>query len=331
MHLLLSLFLAAVVKDPGATLRSGCNADSPAVAKLEAGTELRIRYALSGEKGPCYKVAASWDGSTAEGYLPGTAIGQIESFEDARKGGGVIQVRGGRRTLPTIKNPVTSKPSENFRPVIQGNHTDEQIYGTRVLLRYESAAISIDTARQMALTVDQEFARISAQLGCAASDRIVTIAESLDAYRKTTGAAEWSGGQFDGQIHLPVVDKGRLDDRTRRTLTHEITHACLSMMGRWPTWLQEGVAHYISGEELADEDRKKITQLARAEKLPALSSLADNWSGLDAEGARVAYDHALRAIEVFNRDFGAYGLRNLLNNPSKVPQYASEIDKRLGQ
>lgn len=330
MHLLLSLFLAVVVKDPGATLRSGCDANAPEIAKLDPGTELRIRYSLSGEKAPCYKVAASFGEITAEGYLPVTAIADIDGFNAARQRGGVIQVRGTKRIAPVIRNPTVSTPAGNARPVVQGTQREEVIYGTRVMLRYESAAVSIDTAREMVGIVDSEFARISSQLGCAARDRIVTIAQSPEAYRRSTGAAEWSAGAFNGQIHLPIIEKGQLEERTRRTLTHEITHACLTMMGEWPTWLQEGIAQYVSGEELPAAGRERLAQLAREKKLAALNSLDGNWSGLDAEGARLAYDQALRAIEIFNRDYSAVGLRNLLNNPDKVPQYASEIDKRFG-
>ena len=327
MPLLLSLLIAAVVKDPGATLRSSCDADAPAIVKLEAGTELRIRYSLSGEKGPCYKVAATTTGVTAEGFLPETAIADRKGFDEARQRGGVIQVKGAKRTAPAIRNPA---PAPTQRPVIQGVGPEDVLYGARLMLRYETSAVSIDTAREMVGIVDQEFARVATQLGCAPRERIVTIAQSTESYKKSTGAVEWSAGLYDGQIHLPVIDKGKLDERTRRTLTHEITHACLTLIGQWPSWLQEGVAQYVSGEQLSEEGRERITQLAREKKLPALNSMGDNWSALDGEGARIAYDHALRAIEIFNRDFSAYGLRNLLNNPKKLPDYALEIDKRMG-
>jgi hypothetical protein len=44
----------------------------------------------------------------------------------------------------------------------------------------------------------------------------------------------------------------------------------------------------------------------------------------------MAYGVALRAVEIFNQDFGGYGLRNLLRNPDKLAGYAVELDKRLG-
>jgi hypothetical protein len=127
-----------------------------------------------------------------------------------------------------------------------------------------------------------------------------------------------------------VFDSGSLDADTRRTLSHETTHACLSMLGRWPAWLQEGVAQHMSGLTLSPADRQQIAQMARENKLPSLTRLGGDWSGLDASSARMAYAVALRAVEIFNQDFSSYGLRNLLRNPEKLPSYTAEIDRRLG-
>ncbi|MEI9815014.1 MAG: hypothetical protein WDO18_21260 [Acidobacteriota bacterium] len=400
MDLLLTLLLAAAVKDPGATLRAGCQADTSAVAQLPAGTAITIRYSLSGESVPCYKVSVNSDGEPAEGYLTGPEIDGLETFDSARKKGGVVQIQevlsavippkaasGGAGSLahqaasliessrpaqalallePEIKRRPDAgllalagaaawraddpkraldlwrqsqklQPNQQVKELMlrveretQGDHSDQRLYGTRILLRYEGTAITVDTAREMAAVLDGEYARISAQLGCSGTERIVTIAQSASAYKKTTAAAEWSAGQYDGRIHVPVFDKGSLDANTRRTLAHETVHACLTMLGRWPAWLHEGIAQYISGQTLPAADRDQITQLARAHKLPALAKLDGDWSTMDAGSARVAYNLALRAIEIFQQDFGAYGLRNLLKNPDKLPYYAGEIDRRFG-
>lgn len=301
MHLLLTLLLAAVVKEPGAKLRSGCSADTSSVAELKAGTEVSIRYSLSGEKAPCYKVSVKSDVGMLEGYLSDDAVAGTESFDSARRNGGNIEARSAH---------------------------GKSITGTHVLLNYEGAEVSVDTARDMAAVVDREFARISAQLGCTSRERIVTMAQAIDTY-KQSGVPEWSGGGFDGRIHVPVFHGRTLDEPLRRTLAHETAHACLAMLGRWPSWLHEGIAQYVSGATLAPESRERIAMLARTRKLPTLDGLGDDWSKFDADQARVAYDVALYAVEIFNRDFGTYGLRNLLNNPAKLPYYTAELDKRL--
>ena len=74
---------------------------------------------------------------------------------------------------------------------------------------------------------------------------------------------EWSGGEFDGRIHIPVLDKGSLDPQVRQTLAHESVHACMAQLGQFPTWLAEGVAQKLSGAELSPATRATIDQMAK--------------------------------------------------------------------
>jgi hypothetical protein len=168
---------------------------------------------------------------------------------------------------------------------------------------------------------------VSSELGCSTQERIVTIAQSREAYKKTTAAAEWSGGQFDGRIRVPVFDGRAMDAEMRQTLAHEVTHACLAMIGRWPTWLHEGVAQATSGRTLSAAERAAVLEQARAKKM-TLTRSAEEWGNLDASSARLAYDLALSAVEIFRQDSTA--LRNLLRNPERLPQVTAELDRKLG-
>lgn len=405
MHVLLILLLAAAVKDGGAPLRAGCEPEDDLVTNLPGGTEVAIRYSLSGAAGPCYRITASLDGKTVEGYLARTAIGDTAAFDKARKQGGrigasqvmdavrsatteavagvsadapprikeamrlmdsgqagrALQILEGElklrrdpellalagaaawradeadRALTYWKQSLDLYPNPKiealYKQVLQetkGDQSNQRIVGARVMLRYEGTSISTDTAREMVKVVDQEFARISSQLGCATDERVVAIAQSRDAYLKTTGAAEWSGGQFDGRIRVPVFDQGALDSGTRKVLAHETVHACLAMIGDWPSWLHEGIAQRLSGESLPPAARNQIDQLAKEKKLPSLSKLGNGWGGLNADQARLAYAIALRAMEVFEQEMSAIGYRNLMKSPERLPQITAELDKRLG-
>src|SRR5579863_6352395 len=81
----LLFLLALTVNDGGALLRSGCSADSTVLASLPAGASLKLRYAMSGESTPCYKVSAEMDGRSVDGYLPASSIDGLETFDKARK------------------------------------------------------------------------------------------------------------------------------------------------------------------------------------------------------------------------------------------------------
>jgi hypothetical protein len=243
-----------------------------------------------------------------------------------------------RRALDYWGRSLTLKPNaqlaalyKNVEREAAGDQSNQRLVGSRVLLRYEGTSISPETAREMAAVVDQEFSRISAELGCYTRERIVAIAQSREAYQKTTGAAEWSGGQYDGRIRVPVFDKGSLDPATRRALAHETAHACLALLGSWPSWLHEGVAQHVSGDKLLPAMRSQISEMAKQKQIPSLDKLAGGWGGMDSRTAGVAYAIALRAVEIFQQDMGGYGLRNLFRNPEKLPQITAELDRRLAQ
>ena len=232
-----------------------------------------------------------------------------------------------RASLDISPNPDLEAFYKKVEQEKNGDKSGDRLMGMRVQLRYEGISIPADTAREMLNALDQEFTRISTELGCSAEERVLAIAQSPQAYRASTNAAEWSGGQFDGKIRVPV-EVGRGVDR--KVLAHEVAHACLSLIGRWPSWLQEGVAQKVSGEVLQPAMREQLKRLAAEGKLPKLSQLGQDWSRMDTKNALLAYALALHAIEIFERDYGAFGLRNLFRNSERLTAITADLDRRLG-
>jgi tetratricopeptide (TPR) repeat protein len=212
----------------------------------------------------------------------------------------------------------------------RGDQSTDRLVGMRVMLRYEASAVPVETARAMLGVLDEEYARISAQLGCSAEERIVAIVQSRDAYRRTVDAAEWNGGQFDGRIRIPVMEGQGMDVATRRTFAHETVHACLSMIGRWPVWLHEGLAQKLSGDVLPPAMAQKLADLAQQKKLPRLENLGQDWSRLDTAHAQLAYALALDGVEQFFANYAQLGIANLLRNKERLPEITADLDKRLG-
>ena len=413
MGLLIALLLAVSVKENNTVLRSGCAGDAPAVESLAARTPLKLRYALSGESVPCYKVAAEVGGRQIDGYLPAAAIEGLDSFDKDRRDAswvttsealnairdtpplaelkapegehtplpasvkvvlaqaeqlieanqpgramallepeiqkrrdpalfsmaGVAAWRADdakraleywRESLELAPNPDLEKLYKRVEKEQSNDQSSERLYGVRVVLRYDADTVPTETARGMVNAVDSTFARVSAQLGCFAEEKIVTIIQSREAYKKATDAAEWNGGQYDGRIRVPVMTGQQMDARQEQVLAHETTHACLAMLGQWPSWLQEGMAQKLSGETLPPEARAQLEELAKAGQLPKLEGLRQGWSGLDAQHARVAYSLALEAVDALYDNFGSDGVRNLMRNPERLAAISAELDKRLG-
>ena len=235
-----------------------------------------------------------------------------------------------RASLNIVPSPEVERLYRQVEREAKGDQSNERLYGLRVLLRYDSSIVPTETARQMTTVLDQAFIRISQQLGCSAEERVIAIVQSRDAYRKSTDGAEWSGGQFDGKIRVPVFDPKVLDKNMLRTLEHETTHACLTMLGHWPAWLQEGIAQKLSGDALTAAQTKQITSWVREGKLPRLSNLRQDWSRMDTAHATAAYSLSLAAVELLWQDSGDDGVRNLLRNPDRLPQVTAELDRKLG-
>jgi hypothetical protein len=183
-------------------------------------------------------------------------------------------------------------------------------------------------------TLDEDYSHIASQLGCSSDERIVAIVQSRDAYLRGTGAAEWSGGEYDGRIHIAWTEGKQVGPQMRRALAHELVHACLTSIpsggAPWPAWLQEGLAQKLSGDQLSAASRDQLRQLAAAHQIPRLEDLHQDWSQLSLENARLAYNLALAAADALYDNYSSSGIRNVVNNPQSLSQVTAALDKKLG-
>lgn len=209
------------------------------------------------------------------------------------------------------------------------DRSGEKLYGTRFLLRYEGEALPADAARSMVATLEEEFSRISVELGCRTDERIVTVVQSREAYRASTGAVEWSGGHYDGKIHVPIPPNATASPELRRTFAHELVHACLAQMGTYPVWLHEGFAQRLSGETLSTARLQAIRSGLRQNRIPRLENMSPSWSRMSTDHAILAYTYALAAVNTLSERYQAYGIQNILRNPEQLPAVMAELDKLL--
>jgi len=242
----------------------------------------------------------------------------------------------GARAIGYLTDAIAIRPN----PVMQGlldraareqgaDHTAEPLHSARFLFRYDPAVMSRETARAVLGVLEQEFSRISFELGCATPERVAVIAQSRDDYMRATGAAEWSGGQFDGRIRVAVLEGDPGGTVTRRALAHEVVHACLAATGNWPAWLHEGLAQKLSHETLAEPRRAAIRAVAAQNALPKLANLSQSWSRMSSGHAAMAYATSLYAVELFYQHHSAFGIRNLLRNPDQLDRIMTDLDRRL--
>lgn len=251
---------------------------------------------------------------------------------------GVASLQRDKRpeALRYLKRSLALEPNPSFEAVrariereIEADQAGETTYGMRLTLRYEGAVLPDDAARALTKEFEAQVNKVVFQLGCKFDDRVSVIVRTQENYHQASGAAEWSGGQYDGRIQIAVPPSGQADDYVRQTFAHEFVHACLARRGPWPSWFHEGMAQRISGKTLGAPERDALTQLNRADQLPTLAQLGGGWARMGGRQAAIAYAMALAAAQVLYQDQQDYGVRNLLNNPDRLPAIAERIDARL--
>ena len=242
----------------------------------------------------------------------------------------------GSRAIGYLKDAVAIRPNPMIEGLIEkalreqsADRTGEPLHSPRFLFRYDPAVMPRETAHAVLGVLEREFSRISFELGCATAERIAVIAQTREDYMRATGAAEWSGGQFDGRIRVAVLEGDPGGAVTRRALAHEVVHACLAATGNWPAWLHEGLAQKLSGESLSEPRRAAIRAVAKENGLPRLANLSQSWSRMSSGHAAMAYATSLFAVELFYRHHAAFGIRNLLRNPDQLERVMTDLDRRL--
>jgi tetratricopeptide (TPR) repeat protein len=234
-----------------------------------------------------------------------------------------------KKSLSIAHNPSIEQVYARVQREVEGDKSSDKTYGSRFVLRYEGDSLAPEAARALTTVFDAEFNRISYQLGCQFNDRLVVIIQSREAYQNTTGAADWSGGRYDGRIRIALPQSGQADAFVRQAFAHETVHACLSKIAKWPSWLHEGLAQRLSGDRLDARSIEMLRAVAKQDNLPRLAQLAGGWSHFSSAQAQLAYSLSLAAIDAFYDTYHEYGLRNLMNNPSRIEEISGVLDRSL--
>jgi tetratricopeptide (TPR) repeat protein len=153
------------------------------------------------------------------------------------------------------------------------------------------------------------FRRICAKLGEYPTATIVAVLYTEQQFRDITRAPEWSSGQYDGRIRVPVAGAQQKPELFERVLTHELAHAVVANIAPRgiPVWLNEGLAQYFEGAN-PDAARKRMKALGRW--IP-LKNLEVSFARLGRFEAQAAYDESLLAVSVILEKPGFIWIRLL--------------------
>ena len=166
---------------------------------------------------------------------------------------------------------------------------------------------------ERATTVLREaFWRIGKTLGSYPSNAINVVLYTDRQFHDITGAPEWAGGGFDGQIRMPVAGATQNLRAFDRILVHELTHAMLASIAprNVPAWLNEGLAMYFEGDNLVASEKR----LAAARVFVPLANLDGGFTGLTSAQADLAYEVSGFATYALITRIGATNVGYLLQD-----------------
>jgi hypothetical protein len=212
------------------------------------------------------------------------------------------------RSLALRANPQIAALLARVRAEREADAGHHKTSTSRFVLRYDGKALASHAAASLLSVLDSELDRIDAALGCPSAEPLTVIVQTQSAYRTATGMGEWNGGLFDGRIRVPLFD-GAQPQELRRTLAHELVHACLARRGIRERWLHEGLAMRWSGERPPDHLLREAQKLDRPPE----------WDESKPEQVRLYYAWAWLAVDRLYQNRGESGVRELLRNPASLP------------
>jgi tetratricopeptide (TPR) repeat protein len=169
------------------------------------------------------------------------------------------------------------------------------------------------------------FWRIGQTLGSYPSNPLNVVLYTDQQFRDITGAPDWAGAGYDGQIRMPVAGAAQNLPEFDRILTHELTHAMLHNIAarNVPAWLNEGLAMYFEGNNAAASEKR----LAAARAFVPLAQLDREFTGLSAQQADLAYEMSAFAANTLLTRIGVGNLRFLLQDLDRGSAFDAAVQR----
>jgi tetratricopeptide (TPR) repeat protein len=208
------------------------------------------------------------------------------------------------------RNPAMKRRLEEWRSEAATYQQFDTLRDDRFSIMFEGP-VERKLASRATAVLGEAFWRIGKEIGAYPSDSINVILYTDKQFRDITGAPEWAGGGFDGQIRMPV--RGALQNLQEfdRVLTHELAHAMLKAVAsrNIPVWLNEGLAMHFERSDPSVVER----ELAAARLYVPLAALKSSFTRLNSAQATVAYAESLFATAALLERIGP-GLPDLLQD-----------------
>ena len=144
-------------------------------------------------------------------------------------------------------------------------------------------------------------------------------------FETNASAPLWAEGLYDGRLRIPIQKSitSPLSERMRQVLKHELTHALLAEVlrrKRLPTWLEEGLAQYISCESRC----RPIRAAGSASSFLSQKELEGAFTRLDRKKAIRAYTQSLYIIYYIQSEIDPSAVNRIIESLSQLSEISSD-------
>jgi peptidase MA superfamily protein len=149
------------------------------------------------------------------------------------------------------------------------------------------------------------------------------------------GFPEWAQAIAFVNKKIIIIRVANADEANRlpQVFLHELVHIYLGIQYSGtdlPTWLHEGIAQWLSNENLDVDEQVLIANALYGNKLNSLTSL-DSMFAFSPVKARLGYALARSAIDYFTREYDDAALLDILNYLEKKQSLNGAFKKATGR
>jgi tetratricopeptide (TPR) repeat protein len=217
------------------------------------------------------------------------------------------------RRADTAESRMTARSSTHFMVKFDG--AEDQAAWTTVLGILEEA-----------------YREIGQRVGHFPSKPVIVVLHTKDTFQGATGSPAWADGLFDsvlGRIQIPTqgatTDVKWLTNVLRHEYVHALLHDRIGSGGFVPTWLNEGLAMQLAGNEWPELD-----QVMRGEiQVIPLQYLEGSWGHLPQNVATLAYLEANSAVHFLIDRWGMSRVDELLTAFKARESVAAALQAKL--
>lgn len=212
------------------------------------------------------------------------------------------------------------------RKLSELNLTTHQYNNFRILV---PEGLNKRTANHINHQLERAYQQVGGDFSYFPDDLISVILYRPGPFRRVIDAPIWSGGLFDGKIHLQY-DQSRDDPVSKATLVHEYTHSVIHSLARdnVPLWFNEGLATYQEYRQTDEEFRYvRLPDQRPRSTIRTLDDINTMFRSDSSQNSsvRLGYEYSYALIQFMEERYGFRTLKTILKRTGETSSFETAL------